>query len=1147
MAHGLFKNFVFSVSDDGRLATVRVDIPQATGIIYGSDGVTAWDPTSLSDAPFSIHSPTQMEWDYPTPTTAEVSDDDVFVTYTAPLTLAPNDTVELEVAPWISDDNLFFDTSAPISPGQSVQLSEIDGVEMWAPAAMGPTDVTAPTLSEAGITRTHLGFNGETFLQDEQAFLVNFSERVSIPLVNGLFGGLPAGATITTHQVFFDENNVLRENDEDQYSDVHLVKVSNLPDGAPPDLVLKLQPKLSVESIEAVSFEDIPDNMVIEGSLPADASWVKLTLDGDLYGNGTFESPPQIRIADGAQEGTLQVATIPTEKDVIYLAVNDGFLPEQLPQGSEVSLYDYSAAGNILGGVIKDEAGNYFVLDAVDTGGPDAPRVAPVVTVVDDSNMGSFVSAGTASGIEILDLSPLSTGPLLVDAEYGFMTVYDANGQVRTLEIADYDKYVLNDRYTVNGEYVYGNTFYGTADSEYVVVGDGGDNVLFAGNQFSGSDKAETDIVDYSRITIDDPTQGIKLDLGNSASQQVEVSYLEGASNLVVDSDQIQGFEGVVGSSGADDIQGSNTGNYLSGGSGDDTLSGFSGEADVLYDQAYLQQVNYGLDTFEGSAAFDADASDILVGGEGYDTLYGGAGSDALIDLDGATMWGSEILGTDGGLRDSADRAVAEHDMFVVRGDGTEEGTATIENFHLSKDGTGLAGRSYSANDYLVFSADMETLINDAYAADAANDTSRAEEMFGEYMNDARDGLGQNQGKNLYDYVYSNLEFTQLAGAEDVELTATFSVEGYSTVVGSVIIADMVGALGANNRADVVQLEWLTSAMVYDPESFNPKLDLDMLDLNGGYELFSDLNIAVALELLQAGTVRSPNEYGVMAANLDDLDLPERIYNPGASDDRIVGSVGDDSYEFIVQAFTPPEPDGNSSTQVSFDTGRDTVFDTGGNDDALVFSDAKIEDLKFEAVRVGRESENNSLQVSFSQKATMDGGDVVTNDGEVTWQGHFRAGGRQAAEQVEVSDGAQGVSRYSIARTEYEYDAKGYVVEGSAKLAASSAFDAIMVGKADDNERDVFAFTVDATATNTEQTARIAGFDAGDKIDISDYVSEYGVATLAEDGSYVTFSAVADAADGNETVATDNFVLNLSFQSDTAIQDLEFALGLSQA
>ena len=93
----------------------------------------------------------------------------------------------------------------------------------------------------------------------------------------------------------------------------------------------------------------------------------------------------------------------------------------------------------------------------------------------------------------------------------------------------------------------------------------------------------------------------------------------------------------------------------------------------MLYDQAYLQQVNYDLDTREGRAAFDADASDMLVGGEGRDTLYGGAGSDALIDLDGATMWGSEILGADGGLRDSADRAVAEHDMFVVRGDGTEE------------------------------------------------------------------------------------------------------------------------------------------------------------------------------------------------------------------------------------------------------------------------------------------------------------------------------------------------------------------------------------------------------------------------------------------------------------------------------------------
>ena len=177
-------------------------------------------------------------------------------------------------------------------------------------------------------------------------------------------------------------------------------------------------------------------------------------------------------------------------------------------------------------------------------------------------------------------------------------------------------------------------------------------------------------------------------------------------------------------------------------------------------------------------------------------------------------------------------------------GDGTEEGTATIENFHLSKDGTGLAGRSYSANDYLVFSADMEALINDAYAADAANGTTRAEAMFGSFMNETKDGLGQGQGEHLYNYVYSNLVFTQAAGVDDVELTATFKFEDYAAVVGSVIIADMVDALGANNRADVVQLEWLTGAMANDAGSFNPKLDLDMLDLNGGYELFSDLNIA---------------------------------------------------------------------------------------------------------------------------------------------------------------------------------------------------------------------------------------------------------------------------------------------------------------
>ena len=298
-----------------------------------------------------------------------------------------------------------------------------------------------------------------------------------------------------------------------------------------------------------------------------------------------------------------------------------------------------------------------------------------------------------------------------------------------------------------------------------------------------------------------------------------------------------------------------------------------------------------------------------------------------------------------------------------------------------------------------------------------------------------------------------------------MKLTATFSdkfgsLSEYSAVVGEVIIADLVTSLGVKNsqgrfanQADVVELDWFADILANRPEILNPKLDLDMINMDRDLTKwsFDDMEIAFAMELLQAGTVREANDYDVMASNLADMSLDERIFNPDDDDNTILGSAGKDIYEFITQDFDV------TKTDKDFDAGNDTIFDIGGNNDILAFSEAKIDELTFSAVKVGRESGRSSLRVEYEQ--TLNPGNPtndIRNSGEITWQGHFREGGRQAAEFVEVSNGSGSVDKYAMAKTEYEYDMKGYVIAGSDKVVANNMFNAIMVGRNDGADEFVF-------------------------------------------------------------------------------------------
>ena len=944
-------------------------------------------------------------------------------------------------------------------------------------------------------------------------------------------------------------------------SSTYLLAVDNTA-GSIVSVALKIPPTIvSVQEMNAGPSNTETNTANSFGNSSGNVSWLKVNLEADAAQSLLQTEAPKLSYtfagdefsAGRVTEVTPNYAVQGTNSKVIYLGFNS-IQPVLTEAPSSIAFKTNS------GSVITDYAGNSLVsstsvtavkyLDA--TGEPVFSKWGDDTTTISEASVKGYAngaSFGTAAyksnepsyytdgktlgkdangaptydtngdriGMDTIDLSGIKSGPIIINANKGEAYVY-VDGKAAILDVDDYDRYILNDRAKDStGKFVLGNEFYGTVDSEYLVVGSGGDNYLVAGNQGTTNISStvvvknylfnsagvvrETDIVDYSQLAT-----GITVNLGDRANAAVSVVYKDGPTPTQADT--LFGFEGVVGSRGNDDISGSNVGNALAGGAGNDELSGYTAGTlgDKLYNQTYLaaEYGTKGTSSYK-EAQFLVDSSDILYGGAGADKLYGGAGRDMLIDLGKAEMWGSNTgRNLDGSvnLRSSADKTLAENDVFWLRGDGAE--TATINNFHLSKDGTGLAGRSNSANDAIMFSIDTTKLFDSSMTY-----------------------LQRYNLSNDYNAIYSNLTFEQkVVNTDDIELVVNYKkTDGSLVKVGSTIIADIGSTLnGGANRAEVVELKWLSK--LDDPlYLFNPKIDMDLVNFIEHEEFGNDLNIAIALELQKAGTVRGTNEFGVMAAKLSDNNLDERVYNPGDKNDRILGTSNNDSYDFVVQKFNETVFDNN--------VGLDAIFDIGGTNDVLTFESAAIEKLNFSAVKVGRESHANSLRVSYEQTAALDGDSTVTNRGEVTWQGHFQEGGRQAAESLKILG-----RDYAIAQASYEYDSKGYV-KGGPKITADNARDVIMVGQ---SAGDKFVFDFDPAAvrvgTSNTQSARIAGFDAADRIDISDYITQYGTATASMAGGKAVV-AFANAT-GAET-----FKLELTFQDFSPLTDDALRLALT--
>jgi hypothetical protein len=232
------------------------------------------------------------------------------------------------------------------------------------------------------------------------------------------------------------------------------------------------------------------------------------------------------------------------------------------------------------------------------------------------------------------------------------------------------------------------------------------------------------------------------------------------------------------------------------------------------------------------------------------------------------------------------------------------------------------------------------------------------------------------------------------------------------------------------------------------------------------------------LEAVRAGTVRDLTPIGNVM--FGDFNIQERIFNPGAGDQKIFGSNSKDTYEFVLQ---------NLKTDTGAPTanaGNDRILDTGG-DDSVAFSNidlGQIAALNFEAVKFGREAGHYTLKSNYSQ---TDG--TITNSGGFTWLGHFREGFGMGLEQIKL-----GTTTLEMADVRYEAGSK------TPNQVASGGLDTIMVGGSGVIGA-VSKFVVEKNAggvgADLKQNLYLWDAEANDVIDLKAFFANATLATTA--------------------------------------------------
>ena len=730
------------------------------------------------------------------------------------------------------------------------------------------------------------------------------------------------------------------------------------------------------------------------------------------------------------------------------------------------------ASFTVLGDATDEISETVILTMGTPTGAMVAPAAAPaplLTFTITDDDVGFAITASTptvasdsayfitaVAGFDTLDLSAVSTAltttPIWVFADYGVQVDTNFYKFSESEYAPAFDRFVTSN--------AGGTNFLGSQTvSEVVQLRAISSNDIRLDNRATTDSAAETDVVDYSAtdaavtvnlgltnidLMLDSATPGTPGTPGTrtlvdgvvtsaGVGDVVDGNEYATASKAITATtaitDKISGAEGIIGSTGNDDITGNARSNLLVGGAGNDRLDGGAG-------------------------------NDVLIGGVGTgagELLIGGTGKDILIDLDGATLRGSV---TDAARTQASN---GDKDVFVVRTG------ATIENYHVARDGAGLAGRTLSsANDTIVFNLSLVALtssLGDLRSAIAATDTTMTPVQLQDVLANIKRDI--------------DIRVERVTG-DDNDWVAIASYNGSwrssdqtgAVELARVVLKDMTLANGSVLQDVALPDFSVTGSQFLTPAEFGK---IDQVMFNQVSDLLVEdeaINIGFVLEAVRAGTVRevAPGLGNVM---FGDFNATERIFNPGAGDQKIFGSNKKDTYEFVLQ---------NLKTDTGAPTanaGNDRILDTGG-DDSVAFSNIglnQIAALNFEAFKFGREAGNYTLKSNYSQ---TDG--TITNAGGFTWLGHFREGFGMGLEQIKL-----GTTTLEMADVLYQAGSKTPIQQ------AMEGFDTIMVGGAGQStDRNIFKLKAD---TNTASVLDggdlyIWGIDqTNDVIDLKEFIS----------------------------------------------------------
>ena len=786
----------------------------------------------------------------------------------------------------------------------------------------------------------------------------------------------------------------------------------------------------------------------------AGGAWVKIDLNNPV---ASLPTSPGWLTTNSTQVGITApyvVATAPGGTSQSFYAYVKSTTAGTALDASKLSFnLNYQAPGNTgsqpFGASITDIAGNSLISDPMldDTFVINASTsLNPTPTLASNPTFVARPETGVG-GFDTLDLSALSsTQPIDVLTTDGQIIVQGATpADTKVYRFEDFDEFVINNAGGVN--------FRGSQDaSEVVQLKVASSNDIRLANKPTTDLSAETDIVDYSATA-----NAVTVNLGSTTNGGDGWFYATATKGAlgIGGVDKIAGAEGIFGSTAGDTITGNSRDNLLAGGAG------------------------AGNDTLDGAAG-----NDVLVGGAGSgDILIGGTGKDILIDLDGGTLTGSAAKKNQG--------ASGDQDVFVVRNG------STIENFHVARDGAGLAGRAAaSANDTILFNLSVGVLSEKLAGYSAAVAGKSAAQLQVE--------LAKIKGD-----IDIRVERTA-AGSDDWAVIASYTGGLHSSTVelARVIVKDMDTSVMPASSV-------LTDVALPDFSFENAMSDkIDELVFSQVSDLLVDdqaINLAVALESVRQGTVRE-SKNGLM---FGDFNLAERIFNPGVGSEKIFGSNKKDTYEFLVQDLR------TTNGSATSDAGMDSIMDTGG-DDTVAFSNITlINQLDFTAVQLGRESGNYSLRSNYSQSA-----EGITNTGGFTWTGHFREGMGMELEKITL-----GNTTLEMADVRYRYDEEGNLLGWTPNQVASSGKDTIMVGGVG-RSADASTFVVEKgtdAAFNTgigadnKQNLFLWDADASDVIDLKAFFAD---ATTARNAVQDSTSAMPRSTFTIDLNTTQDLVLN---------------------